>query len=287
MNKIDMAAELFIESADETVPISNADAYKMSKEVLSAQDIDKVMMILESGMISKYIKAKRFKEILDIIDDLHGRPFMKPGTINLYLKQGSICESMMDYHEAELYYLLGIQTHAIMVEPDNRHIYWLFNNYAFCNNHERFFEEAQKLAEKAISINREQHNAWKNIGVSLEHQDKHAEVAACYMASHIKCGGGEDSRPMMHLERIFKRNDGLKEKLAEQAEKEMGNIFSGSFTNFCLGETYYYCGHFDKAIDAYEKFYAVAPSGYVKHLAYARRLVKELKELMFMEAQFK
>jgi len=193
---------------------------------------------------------------------------------------------MQDYSLAMDYYAMGIQAYATMVEPDQEEGYWLFNNSAFCYSYERLFHGGQKQANKAISINREQHNAWKNLGVSLEHQYKYVEAAASYMASYIKCGGGRDPRPMMHLERIFKRHDKLKDALANQAEKEIGDIFSGPFKDFCLGETYYYCDHLDKAVDSYEKFYADAPSGYASHLEYVQRTVKDLKELRKMEEQF-
>jgi tetratricopeptide (TPR) repeat protein len=193
---------------------------------------------------------------------------------------------MSDYGEAIDYYALGIQIYATMVEPDQIEGYWLFNNSAFCYSYERLFIGAQKMANKAISLDRDRHNAWKNLGVSLEHQSQYVEAAACYMASYIKCGGGRDPRPMMHLERIFKRHDGLKDEFANRAEKEVGGIFDGSFKDFSLGETYYYCGHFDKAIDSYEKFYASAPSGYSGCLEYAQKIVKDLKELKQMEMQF-
>jgi tetratricopeptide (TPR) repeat protein len=285
MNRIDMATELFVRAPGEIVPLPETEAEKMRKAVLSAQDIDTAMNILEEGMMSKYIKAGRFNEMLDIIDELHLRPFMEPAATCFYLKQGSICESMLDYSLAIDYYSLGIQAYAIKVEPDDRFGYWLFNNSSFCHDYEMLFPEAQRLAEKAISIDSRRHNAWKNLGVSFEHQDKHVEAAACYLASYIKCSGGSDPRPMMHLERIFKRHDGLQDKFADQAEKEMGNIFSGPFKDFCLGETYYYCGHFDKAVSSYEKFFSVAPSGYTGCLEYVQMRIKELKELKQIEAQ--
>jgi tetratricopeptide (TPR) repeat protein len=288
MNKIDMKAELFVKRSEEIIPISDMDAEKMKNAVLSAQDIDGVMALLEDGMILKFTKAGRSEEIVEIIDELHGKSFMEPGKINLYLKQGSVYESVLDFSMAAIHYYLGIEEYAMKVKTDNRHSYWLFNNCSFCRDFQERFPEAQKLAEKAISIDSTRHNAWKNLGVSFEHQNRYVEAAACYMASFIKCGGGGgDPRPMMHLERIFKRHDKLKDALADQAKKEIGKIYAGPFKNFSLAETYYYCGHFDKAMYHYKKFYAVAPSGYASHLSYICRRLKELNELKQIEAQFK
>ena len=285
MNTIDMTAELFVREPEEVVPLSEAEAEKMRGLIFSADNVDRVMEILEDGMMPRYMKAGRFTEMLNIIDELHARSFMEPADVCLYLKHGSICEAMRDYDAAIDYYSLGIQAFATKVKPDSRFTYWLFNNSAFCHDYEKLFPEAQKLAEKAISLDGERHNAWKNLGVSLEHQDRHVESAACYMASHIKCGGGTDPRPMMHLERAFKRYDGLRDKLARQAKTEMGKIFSGALLNFCLGETYYYCGRLMMAVISYKKFFVAAPTGYQRHLEYAHRRVKELKELMRIEHQ--
>ena len=184
------------------------------------------------------------------------------------------------------YYDKGITSYATMVKPDSARGYWLFNNNAFCHDYERLFLEAQKLAEKAISLDRERHNAWKNRGVSLEHQGNYVEAAASYLASYIKCGGGDDPRPIMHLKRIFRRHDGLRDDLAGQAKKVIGGIFSGSFRAFCLAETYYHCGHLDKAAREYKRFYAIAPCGYAPHLKYINTILKELEELKKLEAQF-
>ena len=286
MNKIDMAAELFVSSQGEIVHLSDTDAERARKTVLSARDVDTAMRILEEDVMSQYLKAGRFEELLDIIDELCIKPFMEPAVLSLYLKQGSTCENMRDYDMAIDYYSLGIQAYAALIGEETKYSYWLFNNSAFCHGYERIFLEAEKLANKAISIDREKHNAWKNLGISLEHQDRYIEAAACYLASFIKCGGGDDSRPMKHLTRMFERHEGLKDEFAGQAEKEMGKIFCGSFTDFSLGEAYYHCGHFDKAVISYEKFYESAPSGYGRYLSYSRRTAKELKELVQMEKQF-
>jgi len=285
MNIVNMAEELFVRTREEIVPISDADAEMMRKTVLSAKDVGAVMMMLNEGVIARLKGAGRFAEMLDLINELYRRAFMQPAAIDLYLKQGSICESMREYAMAIDYYNKGIALYATMVESNNGCGYWLFNNTAFCHDFERHFPEAQKLADKAISIDRDRHNAWKNRGISLEYQDNYVEAAACYIASYIKCAGGSDPRPMMHLKRVFKRHDGLKDDLAAQAEKVIGSIFTGSFTAFCLAETYYHCGHLDKAISEYEKFYAIAPYGYAEHLKYASSTIKELKELKQIEAQ--
>lgn len=287
MNIVNMAEELFVRAPEEMTLIASDVADRMKKDILAAEDIGSVMFMLNEFVVPKFKGAGRFTELLDILKELYNRPFMQPAAIDLYLRQGSICESMMDYAAAIDYYNKGITIYATMVEPNDKCGYWLFNNDAFCHDYEKRFPEAQRLAEKAISIDREKHNAWKNRGVSLEHQDNYVEAAASYIASYIKCDGGSDPRPMMHLKRIFRRHDGLRDDLAKQARKLIGNIFSGAYKTFCLAETYYHCGHLDRAAREYKKFYAIAPYGYANHLKYADKVIKELNELKRMEEQLK
>jgi len=287
MDNINMAAELFVRAQREISLLSDAEAEAMKMAILSARDIDKVMAELNKEVFPKFKRALRFNELLEILHELQERPFMAPAAIDLYLKQGSTCEELRDFAKAIDYYTKGLAAYATMAEPDPVRGYWLFNNSAFCHNYEQRFPEAQRLAEKAISIERETHNAWKNRGVSLEHQEERVEAAACYMAAYIKCGGGDDPRPMMHLKRIFRRHDGLRDDLARQAAKRIGSIFSGAYKTFCLAETYYHCGHLDRAAREYKKFFAIAPYGYASHLKYADGKLKELGELKKIEAQFK
>lgn len=289
MNSINMAQELFVKGPAELTPLSDADAGAMKKAVLAAPDAGTVMMMLNEGVISKYKGAGRFTELLDILSELHSRPFMQAdaAAMDLYLKQGSVCEAMLDFGMAIGYYSLGIEIYATMAKPNETVGYWLFNNSAFCHDYEKFFPSAQRLARKAVSIDRSRHNAWKNLGVSFEHQGDYTKAAACYLASYIKCDGGADPRPMMHLTRMFRRHDGLKDKFARVAAREMYAIFLGPYKYFCLAEAYYHCGHLDRAMRRYQQFYAVAPAGYEPQLQYALKVMNELKELKKIESQFK
>jgi tetratricopeptide (TPR) repeat protein len=282
-----MVQELFVKIPIDLTPISDADAGAMKKAVLCAPDAGVVMMMLNEGVVSKYKAAGRFTELLNILAELHNRPFMQAdaAAMDLYLKQGQICESMLDFGMAIGYYSLGIEIYATMVKPYEMIGYWLFNNSSFCHDYEKLFPAAQRLARKAVSIDRSRHNAWKNLGVSFEYQGDYIKAAACYLASYIKCDGGSDPRPMMHLTRMFKRHDGLKDKFARVALKEMYAIFSGPYKYFCLAEAYYHCGHLDKAVRMYQQFHAVAPSGYDSQLQYALKVISELKELKKLESQ--
>ena len=194
MNIINMTKELFVKIPEEMTLISNNVAEKMKKDVLSAQEWEAVMSLLDEVLIPRFKSAGRFIELLDILNELHNRPFMQPTAADLYIRQGLVCESMIDAAAAIEYYDKGIVAYATMIEPDELRGYCLFNNDAFCHDYEKRFPKAQRLSEKAISIDRERHSAWKNRGVSLEHQDNYVEAAACYIASYIKCGGGGDRR---------------------------------------------------------------------------------------------
>ena len=61
----------------------------------------------------------------------------------------------------------------------------------------------------AIDIQPEQYNAWKNLGVSLEHQEQYEEAAECYLKA-VVCSEGE-KRTIDHLFRLVERHPSLKE----------------------------------------------------------------------------
>jgi tetratricopeptide (TPR) repeat protein len=62
-------------------------------------------------------------------------------------------------------------------------------------------------------MNPERYNAWKNLGVTLEHQGKYEEAAERYQKAAI-CSRGE-RRSIRHFFRLLKRQPVLREKYSE------------------------------------------------------------------------
>jgi|SRR6516165_9551927 tetratricopeptide (TPR) repeat protein len=82
------------------------------------------------------------------------------------LSAGIEMERRRDYARALKCYSL-----AFGLEPGNDDVwYFLHNNLGFCLNQFAKFAEAEPYCHQAIEINPYRHNAYKNLGVSLQGQ---------------------------------------------------------------------------------------------------------------------
>ncbi len=126
--------------------------------------------------------------------------WMEPFQADLYFKLGQTKERMGEYSQAVDAYTraLGSSGQSAWLE------YFINNNLGFCLLIARRFDEAEKHLRVAISINPDRHNAWKNLGVSLEHQGKIEEAFGCF------CRAFEiermDPRVPRHLLRLIVRS---------------------------------------------------------------------------------
>lgn len=127
----------------------------------------------------------------------------------IVFRAGLMFEETSDYAKAALCYLTSINLHIAPPEQS----YWKFNNLGYCLNYLKDFPEAEKQCRKAIELDGERHNAWKNLGIALEHQGKYTEAMDAYERSIKRAG--PDERPRMHLDRLIQRQK-------ERLEREIG-----------------------------------------------------------------
>jgi tetratricopeptide (TPR) repeat protein len=282
MGELNMESELFLAERD-YVPLT-----KEHEECITRlQDINdpvRIKMIVEA-ITPSYIRARRFDEMLNALDALAERPEMRVIVPDLLLNQGGLCEAKRAFGMAIEYYKEGIAHIDAHGAEGHSCAYWFPNNLSFCYDYEAMFQEAQSFADKAIAIDHRRHNAWKNLGISVEHQHRHAYAAICYIVSHIQCAGN-DKRPLKHLERMFKRNPGLESIIADSAPQEIEKAIPGLFMHFYLGETYYRCGEMERAVLSFGEFLNVAPAGYSECLQYANARISEIKQFQRLEKQF-
>jgi len=277
-----MESELFLTEKD-YVPLPR----EYEEFITRLQDINdpiRIKMVVET-ITPSCIRARKFDEMLNALDALAERPEMHVIVPDLLLNQGSLCEAKRAFGTAIEYYKKGIAHIDAHGVEGHSCAYWFPNNISFCYDYEAMFQEAQGFARKAIAVDHSRHNAWKNFGISLEHQHKYAYAAICYVISHIQCVG-VDKRPLMHLERMFKRNPGLEGRVADSAPQEMGKVIRGFFIHFYLGETYYQCGELEKAALSFEEFFNNAPAGYSEYLQYASVRIDEIRQFQKLEKQF-
>jgi tetratricopeptide (TPR) repeat protein len=126
--------------------------------------------------------------------------WMEPFKADLYFKLGQCRERMNEYLAAADAYKSGLDS----LSSPLRLQYYLNNNLGYCLLFKESFVEAEKYLRMAIKINDGLHHAWKNLGVSLEHQGKIEEAFACYCRAFMI--ESMDKRAAAHLLRMIKRN---------------------------------------------------------------------------------
>ena len=120
-----------------------------------------------------------------------------------YLAMGQLMEQIHDYKSAIEFY-----EQAILLEPNTKQVAYLINNnMGYCLNYAGRYQEAEAYCRKAIAINPERHNAYKNLGISLEAQGHINEAAQCYIKA-VQVNA-HDPRALMHLENLIDNNRGI------------------------------------------------------------------------------
>jgi tetratricopeptide (TPR) repeat protein len=114
-----------------------------------------------------------------------------------YLMLGVEAENRNDWEDAVEYYQQVLSFDA--KDPAVR--YFALNNLA-CSfiNLERF-EEAEKQCIAAIEVDKDRHNAHRNLGLACEGQEKYSDAAVCFMnASFLD---RQDKRAWQHLTQLL------------------------------------------------------------------------------------
>ena len=114
-----------------------------------------------------------------------------------YLAMGQLMEQMQNFEMAIKYY-----SQALSLEPiNNQTWYFIHNNLGYCLNHFGRYREAQPYCCRAIKIDPLRHNAYKNLGISLEGQGDYANAAKCYIKAVQT--NASDPRALRHLEELI------------------------------------------------------------------------------------
>ena len=129
-------------------------------------------------------------------------------------QEGASSEKLRDYESALKFY----QASLGFPVDDPRLRYFRLNNLGFCLNLFQKFDAAEEFLRAAVAMAPERYNAWKNLGVTLEHQGKYEEAADCYMKA-IEHSQGE-RRSVRHLKRLIIRQPALTEKYPDIHNEE-------------------------------------------------------------------
>ena len=114
---------------------------------------------------------------------------------HLALGQTAQAEGM--WHEALEHYAMGLSS----APKEPRTLYLLYTNSAHCRNMLGMYAEAEKYCRLAIETDSKRHEAYINLGISLEHQRDMTGVAWCFVealkANPFNLQAGERLRQLL------------------------------------------------------------------------------------------
>ncbi len=123
-----------------------------------------------------------------------------------YLAIGQLMEKRMDFQAAIDFY-----TQVIALNPTARNLrYFANNNIGYSLNQLGHHAEAEPYCRSAIEVDPDRHNAYKNLGVSLEGQGDYLNAAEAYLRAVEKEAG--DPRALAHLRELLGRHPEILEQ---------------------------------------------------------------------------
>ncbi len=147
-------------------------------------------------------KAAAYMERLILVtDDSEKKAFC-------LLSLGQLMEQCGEYDTALDHY-----KHALLLEPANDcSWYFIHNNMGCCLNHLERYEEAERFCRDAILIDPARYNAFINLGVSLEAQERYLEAAQSFLDALQ--ADADDMELIVHVEELLEEH----EEIADQIE---------------------------------------------------------------------
>lgn len=120
-----------------------------------------------------------------------------------YLQKGQLMEQQGNYRMAMAFY-----AQALPMEPRDRTVWYLINNnLGYCLNYFEEFLRAEEYCRVAIRVDPKRHNAYKNLGISLQGQRRLLDAVAAYVEAIDRLP--QDPRALRHLEDLLKGHPSL------------------------------------------------------------------------------
>ena len=154
-------------------------------------------------MLKVCAAQSNFLEGINIIDRMISDPGMSAYRSRMLFWAGEMSEGLYDFDAAIGYYWRSL---ACGSRPEELHPIAL-SNLGFCWLYKKDFKTAERCCRQAITFGPYLWEAWKNLGVSLEHQGRIKEAFLAYfravLLSHCR------AIPIMHLVRLSHRHPSL------------------------------------------------------------------------------
>lgn len=167
-------------------------AYLLKSSESQEKIIDLLRALAEICFDNGYFKAAYdyYNKILSLTDVPSERA-------ECLFNMGGAMERAEDYTAAAESYLSAFE----LPQEPNDIFYWLHNNAAYCLNKTGRYQQAEEHCQSAILIDTERHNAYKNLGISLQNQGEYAEAVENFLHATELCPA--DTRALAHLQSLI------------------------------------------------------------------------------------
>jgi tetratricopeptide (TPR) repeat protein len=145
------------------------------------------------------------RKLIDLFPDVERKA-------SCILAMGQTMEQVNDYEAAIRYY-----KEALSLEPVQTSTWYLINNnLGFCLNTLGNFAEGESWCRKALEIDPNRHNAYKNLGIARKGMGNCAEAAQCFVSATQ--ANASDSRALKLLEELLIEHPELEFEFGDDAE---------------------------------------------------------------------
>jgi tetratricopeptide (TPR) repeat protein len=121
-----------------------------------------------------------------------------------FLVMGQLAERQGEYDEAIQYYAAGLA-----LGPTTQNVvYLIHNNMGYCLSRKGEHAQAERHCQMAVALDPQRHNAWNNLGVSLEGQEDFLGAAWAYLEA--RKADASDERSLALMRDLLTRHPELK-----------------------------------------------------------------------------
>jgi tetratricopeptide (TPR) repeat protein len=192
------------------VELTLADAEKFFLEQLDKQELDPSQKFWK--LTSFYIQSHAYGKALALLDGRADQETDIDRKSDCYLSTALCMEGLQRWDEAIEYYR---KAHALG-RCQSPQWYFINNNLGFCLNTLGKHEEGERYCRAAIEVNHDLPNAYKNLGVALQGQNRPREAAQAYItALRVNVA---DTRPLALFKKLMADHPELEEEFKEDLE---------------------------------------------------------------------
>ena len=144
-----------------------------------------------------------FWEGINVIDQVISDLDMTEHRSRLLFLAGEMSAGLYEYDKASGYYARSL---ACPIRTKDQHVATV-TKLGFCNLYRQDFKQVEEWSRWAIKLWSHSWEAWKNLGVSLEHQNQIEEAFLAYFKAVFLSRGRMVS--VMHMVRLSQRHPGM------------------------------------------------------------------------------